>query len=484
MALKFIGTFGNIKHKPGRHNSKQNFWIILINQEEYFSSGKDADEYFYLVDKKQARDLLASQEQPVTSWMRDMVGENEELKEELRLKTTSIEDLTRKCTKMAAELETASRQEESLKLKIEEAQYQKNLMSIDFAKREETWGDFVEELLEDIEAKYTECAKLNEESSKMKNHINKVCLLLSDEGETLDDCKVSEDFDNGLEDILKKVDIQVYKIVENEKMLRDEKREFCELVEFLENEEAIIIEDKENFKEVANELKAEKNKLEAVNKDLENKVEFWTQCCGKLYHWTKSEGRMLEELEAKSKKVGKVAMCETAKRKKLTQKHKSLVKLLKASQAKARFEMKLKNTLGARNLDLQMDLQRLKEKLDSYDNNFKIEILESLKFDELVERNKELENDLQFLDNCLTKNQKELSRTKVELEEEIQNKVVLEENLKEISAKKNKFEIDVQNRDRAIYDLQHEISKLEDRVEKSHRPKMNCFQKFIRCSLG
>ena len=422
-----------------------------------------------------------------------MVGENEELKEELRLKTTSIEDLTRKCTKMAAELETASRQEESLKLKIEEAQYQKNLMSMDFAKREETWGDFVEELMEDIEAKYKECAKLNEKSSKMKNHINKVCLLLSDEeGEKHDDyCKVNEDIDNDIEDILKKVAVQVYKIVENEKMLRNEKQELCELVEFLENEEAIIIEDTENFKEVANELKAEKNKLETVNKNLENKVEFWTQCCGKLYYWTKSEGRMLEELEAKSKKIGKVAKCETAKRKKLTQQNKRLVTLLKASQAKARFEMKLKNALGAKNLDLQMDLQSLNEKLDSYDDNFKLGILESLKFDELVERNKELESDLQFLDNCLKRNQKELStvktdweRMKVELEEEIENKVVLEEKLKEISAKKNKFEIDVENRDKAIYDLQHEISKLEDRIEKSHRPKMNCFQKFIRCSLG
>ena len=420
-----------------------------------------------------------------------MVGENEELKEELRLKTTSIEDLTRKCVKMAAELETVSRQEESLKLRIEEVQYQKNLLSMEFAKREETWGDFAEELLEGIEIKSKECEKLNEETAKMKNHINKFRLLLSDDGEKFDDCKVNEDFGTGLEDILKKVDVQVYKIVENEKMLRNEKQELCELVEFLENEEAIVIEDTEKIKEAANELKSEKNDLETINEDLENKVEFWTQCCGKLYYWTKSEGRMFEELEAKSIKVGKVAKCEIAKRKKSTQQNKCLVKLLKASQAKARFETEMKNILDAKNFDLHADLRSLREKLDSYDNKFKFGILESSKFDELIERNTELENELQFLDNCLKRNQKELhavktawERMRVQLEEEIKSKVVLEEELNEISVKKNKFEIDVQNRDRAIYELQHEISKLEDRIEKSDRPKLSCFQKFVRCSLG
>eukprot|EP00112_Aurelia_sp_Birch-Aquarium-sp1_P022428 Seg6319.3 transcript_id=Seg6319.3/GoldUCD/mRNA.D3Y31 product="hypothetical protein" protein_id=Seg6319.3/GoldUCD/D3Y31 len=439
-------------------------------------------------NKKQAKDLLAPQEQPVTSWMRDMVGENEELKAELRLKTTSIEDLTRKCARMAEELEIASRQEENLLLKIEEAQYQKNLMSMDFVEQEQALTDFVEELMQEIEIKYKECEKINEESSRMKNCINKICLLLPDREEKVDHHKVKEDFENGFEDILKKVYVQVYKMAENEKMLRNDKQELCELVEFLENEEAIIIEDMENFKEAANELNAEKNALEIANKDLENKVVFWTQCCGKLYRWTKSECRMLEELEAKNKKVGKIANCEAAKRKKLVKKNKCLVKFLKASQAKARFEIELRNTLNAKNLDLEIDLQSFKEKLDSYESSCKLGILENF---ELVARNKDLESNVQFLESSLERNQTELKtvksgweRMKVELEEEIKNKVMLEEKLSEVSAKKDKFEIDVKSRDKAIYDLQHEISELEDKVAKSHRPKLSCIQKFVRCSLG
>eukprot|EP00112_Aurelia_sp_Birch-Aquarium-sp1_P011395 Seg2397.2 transcript_id=Seg2397.2/GoldUCD/mRNA.D3Y31 product="hypothetical protein" protein_id=Seg2397.2/GoldUCD/D3Y31 len=439
--------------------------------------------------KKQAKDLLAPQEQPVTSWMRDMVGENEELKAELRLKTTSIEDLTRKCARMAEELETASRQEENLLLKIEEAEYQKNLMSMDFVEQEQALTDFVEELMQEIEIKYKECETINEESSRMKNCINKICLLLPDrEEEKVDHHKVKEDFENGFEDILKKVYVQVYKMAENDKMLRNDKQELCELVEFLENEEAIIIDDTENFKEAANELKVEKNALEIANKDLENKVVFWTQCCGKLYRWTKSEERMLEELEAKRKKVGKIANSEAAKRKKLVKKNMCLVKFLKASQAKARSEIELRNTLNAKNLDLEIDLQSFKEKLDSYENSCKLGILENF---ELVERNKDLESNVQFLESSLERNQTELKtvksgweRMKVELEEEIKNKVMLEEKLSEVSAKKDKFEIDVKSRDNAIYDLQHEISELEDRVAKSHSPKLSCIQKFVRCSLG
>eukprot|EP00112_Aurelia_sp_Birch-Aquarium-sp1_P011398 Seg2397.5 transcript_id=Seg2397.5/GoldUCD/mRNA.D3Y31 product="hypothetical protein" protein_id=Seg2397.5/GoldUCD/D3Y31 len=439
--------------------------------------------------KKQAEDLLACQEQPVSSWMRDMVGENEELKAELRSATISIEDMTRKCTKMAAELETASTQEESLKLKIEEAQYQKNLMSMDFAKQEKILKDFVEQLMQEIETKYNECEKINEESSKMKNRINKIGLLLSDEErQDSDGCKVNE---NGSDDVFKSVDLQVYKMVENEKMLRKEKQELCELVEFLENEEAIMLEDTENFKVAANELKAENNALEMVKKDFENKIEFWTQYCRELYHSIKLEGQKFEELKAKCKRVGKVANCERAKRKKLAQQNKCLVKLLKASQANARFETKLKNTLGAKNLDLQMDLQSFKDIFESYDEKVKSGILESLRFDQLVEKNKEFENEVQFLESSLKRNKKELSicktgweRTKVELDEEIKNKVMLGEKLNEISAKKDKFEIDVKNRDKAIYDLQHEISKLEDKVEKRHRPQLSCLQKFVRCSLG
>ena len=411
-----------------------------------------------------------------------MVGENEELKEDLRLATTSIEDLTRKCAKMAAELETASRQEESLKLQIEEAQYQKNLMSLDFAKQENALKDFVDELMQEIEKKYRECEKINEDSSKMQNRINKIGLLLSDEEEQeTDGCKVNE---NGSDDLVISVDLRVYKMVENEKMLRNEKQELCELVDFLENEEAIILEDTENFKEVADKLKAEKNELEIVNKDLENKVEFWTQYCEQLHRWTKLDGDKFEKLEAKCKRVGKVANCERAKRKKLEKQNMHLVKQLNTSKAKARFEFKRKATLGAKNLDLQMDLQSLKDTFESYDDKIKAGILDSFKSDELVEKNKKLEDEVQLLDSCLKRNQKEMNALKTQLEEEIKSKVMLEEKLSEVSAKKDKFETDVKNRDKAIYDLQHEISKLEDEVEKSHRPKLSRFQKFVRCSLG
>ena len=418
-----------------------------------------------------------------------MVGENEELKEELRLATASIEDLTRKCTKMAAELETASKLEESLKLKIEEAQYQKNLMSMDFVKQENALKDFVDELMQEIEKKYRVCEKINEDSSKMQGRINKICLLLSNEEEQeTDGCKINE---NGSDDLVISVDLRVYKMVENERMLRNEKKELCELVEFLENEEAVILEDTENFKEVANELKAEKNELEIANKDLENKVQFWTQYCEELYRWTKLDGDKFEELKAKCKRLGKVANCQRAKRKKLEEQNKHLVKQLKSSQAKARFEIKRKAILDAKNLELQMDLQSLKDTFDSYDDKVKGGILDSLKFDELFEKNKELEDEVQLLDSCLKRNQKEMDafkteweRMKTQLEKEIKSKVMLEEKLSEVSAKKDKFETDVKNRDKAIYDLQHEISKLEDEVEKSHRPKLSRFQRFVRCSLG
>ena len=479
--------------------------------------------------------------------MRDIIAENEDLKEQLRLTAASTEDLTRGCTRMASDDETVQTQQENFELKIEELQFQKNLMSMNFAKRlaEETCKNIVEELIKGIETKHNKNEKINddsteenENSTEMKDCINKICLLFPDQGEQkVDGCTMNEeDFENGLQDTLKKVENQVFNMVENEKTLRTEKQELYELVEFLENEGSVLQEDIENFKEATNGFKAEKDALESAIKDLENKVEFWTQCCGKLFRWTKIDGHKYKDLQVICKNVGKVANRERAKRKKLEKKNKHVVKWLKASQAKTRFEIKLKNCLDEKNLDLQMELQSLEEKLESYERNLKSENLESSKshelmsskvdeqdpnvdersteFDELVKRNKELENEVEFLEDCLEKKETEMNtvkigceRIKVELEEEIKNNIALEEDLKhisamkdkfeidlkelsakkakfeidlkEISAKKDQFEMDVKNRDKAIDDLQHEISKLESKAEKK-----NCFQKFFKCSSG
>ena len=486
--------------------------------------------------------------------MRDIIAENEDLKEKLRLRTASTEDLTGECTRMASEGETVQTRQENFELQIEELQFQKNLMSMTFAKRlaEETCKNIVEELIKGIETKPKKNEKVNddstgknESSTEMKDCINKICLLLPDQGEQkVDGCTMSgEDFENGLQDIVKKVEDQVFNMVENEKTLRTEKQELQELVEFLENEGRVLQEDIGNFKEATNGLKAEKDALEGAIKDLENKVEFWTQCCGKLFRWTKIDGHKYKELQVICKNVGKVANRERAKRKKLEKKNKHVVKWLKASQAKTRFEIKLKNSLDEKNLDLQMELQSLEEKIESYERNLKSENLESSKshelmsskvdeedpklderssefdelsskFDELVKRNKELENEVEFLEDCLERKETEMNtvkvgceRIKVELEEEIKNSTALEEDLKqisavkdrfeidlkelsakkakfeidlkEISAKKDQFEMDVKDRDKAIDDLQNEISKLESKAEKK-----NCFQKFFKCSSG
>eukprot|EP00112_Aurelia_sp_Birch-Aquarium-sp1_P011396 Seg2397.3 transcript_id=Seg2397.3/GoldUCD/mRNA.D3Y31 product="hypothetical protein" protein_id=Seg2397.3/GoldUCD/D3Y31 len=469
---------------------------------------------------------------------------------------TTAEDSTGECDSLESEDETVPTQEENLLLEIEELQFQKNLMSMNFALRlaEETCKNVVEELIKDIELKHKEYEKINEDSTEinkastqmnaistemkdnstqMKDRINKICHLCSDQEEQkVDGCKMNEDdFENGLEDILKNVEEQVYSMVEKEKMLQNEKQELHELVEFLENEETVLQEDIEHLKEDAN---AEKNALESVIKDLENKVEFWTQCCGKLFRWTKIDGCKFKDLQVKSKSVGKVAKRERARRKKLVKKNKHVVKWLKASQAKVRLEIKLKNSLDEKNLDLQIELQSLQDKLESYKSIFRSENLEgskvqesskideqgsksdepSSKFDKLIERNSELESEVEYLEDCLAKKETELNkvkigydRIKVELEEEIKNNMALEEDLKEISAKKDKFEkdlkeisakkvrfeidfkeisakkdqfeMDVKDRDKAIDDLQHEISKLEDKSGKK-----GCFQKFFRCSSG
>eukprot|EP00112_Aurelia_sp_Birch-Aquarium-sp1_P005707 Seg1647.5 transcript_id=Seg1647.5/GoldUCD/mRNA.D3Y31 product="hypothetical protein" protein_id=Seg1647.5/GoldUCD/D3Y31 len=212
--------------------------------------------------KKQIEDLKkTSQEKPETSWMKKLVAENTQSREEVKLLLTTNEDLTKEMMCLATDLEEKSRRQENMELRIEELQYQKNLMEMDFDKRQDTWKGLIEGVMKDLVAKQEECETTKKESGKMGKFVNKICVLLDiqerlevDEGGLVVG-NTAKDLDRSL----KVVDMEVFKMVEERKMLRKNNKELIEMVEFLEFEGKVLLDDPEICKEKAKEIEVERN---------------------------------------------------------------------------------------------------------------------------------------------------------------------------------------------------------------------------------
>ena len=199
--------------------------------------------------------------------MKKVTAENTHLREEVKLLLTTNEDLTKEMTCLATDLEEKTRRQENMELRMEELQYQNSLMEMDFDKRQDTWKGLIEGVMEDLVVKQEECEKIKNESGKMGKFVKNICILLDFEGrlEFDEGGLVCGDTAKNLDCSLKIMDMEVFKMVEETKMLRKNNKELTEMVQFLKFEGKALGRDSDICARMVEETEIKENCLVSDN---------------------------------------------------------------------------------------------------------------------------------------------------------------------------------------------------------------------------
>ena len=97
--------------------------------------------------------------------------------------------------------------------------------------------------------------------------------------------------------------------------------------------------------------------------DLEKKVTFWSQICGKLYSFLKKDNAEMAKVEERCAKISKLAKTERSHRKRVERKNKKLLRRDKIRSEILGSRAKLSRRMGEKMLDLQIEIERLQSEI-------------------------------------------------------------------------------------------------------------------------
>ena len=391
-----------------------------------------------ILDNNELEKRRRTQEQPQTTWVKNLIAENEELKEYLSSAEAENERLTEGYESLMEELEVKSQQVDVLEERVADLENEKNEIEEDVYRADNVWEEVVTNMMAHTSEKVEEHEYMKIEVTKLRKLLNKICLNLKID-ETLED----QDFQGGvlaknekLDGVLRNVDIEIWRLREERDMLRKDKKELQELVEFLETEEKMTREEKKEDLAIAKKAcdqgcyvkhdKVEKKHLafEEKIKNLiqENKrqygqIQYWSNCSAQLFNRVKESDRDIIQLQERNECVGKVAKKEFLRRVKLGKKLRTVKNKLKISTSKVETERRLKNVILSRNHELKASVKCLEEDLASCDKSLKAGVLECVEASMVFEQNKDLESDVEMLRNQLRKSEDQVAGLKKKCDE-------------------------------------------------------------------
>eukprot|EP00112_Aurelia_sp_Birch-Aquarium-sp1_P024140 Seg7481.1 transcript_id=Seg7481.1/GoldUCD/mRNA.D3Y31 product="hypothetical protein" protein_id=Seg7481.1/GoldUCD/D3Y31 len=334
-----------------------------------------------------------------------------------------------------------------------------------------------------------ELEKNSEENEQMKDELNglRVCVDNIQMRLKVEDKPADKHPDDGSKegpkDVLKAVDMAISKVVQEREILQKENEELREQLKFnakkhknrakmleariseleknvqeqkiLQKENDKLREnhkvDAEKHKKRAEMLKAKTLELEKNNKylneqntALDDKAQFMFNCCGKIFNEARACEAMAEKLKRKSKIAEKLVNKEQVREMRLIKKIRAVKKRLRVSRATVARERRLKNALGSNNLQLKLDLETLEKDVACYDWDSKDIAINSMKIDELTDRNNELQENIDVMrveisrtDKEKSAMQKKYNEIRLALEEERGVRSDLEEKIEMIAIEKD-----------------------------------------------
>ena len=230
------------------------------------------------------------------------------------------------------------------------------------------------------------------------------------------------------------------------------KDKFQNFVDMFQNlEEKCLRSEKEvsTLEKKCQSLEGEKAKLGMKAEEvigLQDKVEYWSEMCGKLYLFLKRDNAELEKVEERCRIIGKRAKGERSLRKKVEVKNCKLQREGKMMKRKLDGRRRILNALGGKNLDLQIQINCLQSEMnqliadkDGFEQSYKSELGLNICLSRKVEG---LQSRIRLFEESLEGNRNEIrkvmSEKKITLEElervrevKRENKRIAEELMKE-----------------------------------------------------
>ena len=168
-------------------------------------------------------------------------------------------------------------------------------------------------------------------------------------------------------------------------------------------------------------LQQEKSSLECKAEEtveLEKKVNFWSQICGKLYSFLKKDNVEMAKVEERCEKISKLAKKERSRRKKIERKNKKLLRKDKIRSEILCRRAKLSSRMGKKMLDLQIEIERLQSEImclkddrNGFEDSYKSAIAFSTQLRNEVAR---LESKIALFEQTLDRRTGELSKALID----------------------------------------------------------------------
>eukprot|EP00795_Rhopilema_esculentum_P005144 gene5144-270_t len=232
------------------------------------------------------------------------------------------------------------------------------------------------------------------------------------------------------------VESKILDIKKDNEDLKEETKELKSLVEFLEFEQKFTKEDSEQSKEVNIKLKSKLQEAVENEKEMQGQLSTWSQMCGKLFATVKKTEQKAKAMRSMERRT--IVAAKRVQRKRLEKKFKGIRAKLAACVAKGNIAKSCIDALAGKNLELelQVDLlqcnnEEIRKQKDELEKAYKHEMQDNMRMLDEVEGLREEADKAKSFRTALNVQRKELDSVKCEhftLLKEFEEKKVLHAN--------------------------------------------------------